>query len=149
MAAEYSISLDPRHVSQDSGCSSSLCPCSPHRSLLVLSTTGFNPLKALIKIIQLKFTLAFTSEARLLHLSDIPARQLLTSKPTQQADLQHKRPVGEKKVPSSSSPKGLPSTGSQPGAPARETYKQGTLFCSTAYTKAEGWNQSFSGPEPW
>lgn len=49
MPAEYSIGLDSRHKPQDSGCSSSLGPCSPRRNLLVLSTTGFNPLKSINK----------------------------------------------------------------------------------------------------
>lgn len=80
-----------------------------------------------------------------------PARELPTPKPTQQAGLQHKRPVW-KKMPSSSFPKGSNKCW-EPAWGSRKTDTEARrlhLVCSIAYAKekSKGRNQSFSAPEP-
>lgn len=155
MPAEYSISLDSRHPkTADAFPVWSLLPMQElagtinHRTNSSKSTNKDNAAEIHISLSQpgkeiFHITICYTPVG--------PARQLPTSKPTQQAGLQHKRPDW-KKMPSSSFPKGS----NKGWEPAWGSWKRDTearclhLVCLTAYAKekSKGWNQSFSSPEP-
>lgn len=136
MTAKYSTNLDPQHEVQDSRCSSSLDPCSPHGTLLVLSTTGFNPLKSINKDNTALFSSAFNNQR-----SKSPAFLFVTHLTLQSEGFQqpnprsrqacNRRALSGKKPHPSHSLKGLTSSGSQPGALARDT--EGAYVCFSQY----------------